>query len=60
MLVLSRHVNEAIIIGNDIRIVVTEIHGDRVRIGVEAPRTVPVHRQEVADLIAAGAPAKVR
>ena len=51
MLVLSRHVDESLIIGNDIEIVVVEIRGDRVRLGVNAPREVPVHRREVYDAI---------
>ncbi len=51
MLVLSRKKNECIVINNDIRIVVVEIRGDKVRLGVEAPREVPVHRQEVYDAI---------
>ncbi|MEM6366318.1 MAG: carbon storage regulator CsrA [Planctomycetota bacterium] len=51
MLVLSRKKNESIVIDNDIRIVVVEIRGDKVRLGVEAPREVPVHRREVYDAI---------
>lgn len=51
MLVLSRKKNESIVIGDDIRIVVVEIRGDKVRLGVEAPRSVPVHRREVYDAI---------
>ena len=51
MLVLSRKKNESIIINNDIKIVVVEIRGDKVRLGVEAPREVPVHRREVYDAI---------
>jgi len=51
MLVLSRKKNESIVINNDIRIVVVEIRGDKVRLGVEAPREVPVHRREVYDAI---------
>lgn len=47
MLVLSRHKNERICIGDDIEIVVVEIRGDKVRMGIEAPSTVAVHRQEV-------------
>ena len=53
MLVLSRKKNESIVINNDIRIVVVEIRGDKVRLGVEAPREVPVHRREVYDAIRA-------
>lgn len=51
MLVLSRKKNESIIINNDIKIVVVEIRGDKVRLGVEAPREVPVHRHEVYEAI---------
>lgn len=51
MLVLSRKKNESIIINNDITIVVVEIRGDKVRLGVEAPKEVPVHRKEVYDSI---------
>ena len=60
MLVLSRKKNESIVINNDITIVVVEIRGDKVRLGVEAPKEVPVHRREAYDAIrrndAAGAP----
>ena len=51
MLVLSRKKNESIVINNEITIVVVEIRGDKVRVGVEAPREVPVHRREVYDAI---------
>lgn len=51
MLVLSRKKNESIVINNDITIVVVEIRGDKVRLGVEAPKEVPVHRREVFDAI---------
>lgn len=51
MLVLSRKKNEAIVIDDDIEIVVVEIRGDKVRLGVEAPRDVTVHRREVYDAI---------
>jgi len=54
MLVLSRKKDESIVINNDIRIVVVEIRGDKVRLGVEAPKEVPVHRQEVFEAIARG------
>lgn len=47
MLVLSRKKNESIVINDDIQIVVVEIRGDKVRLGVKAPRSVPVHREEV-------------
>ncbi|MCE2752412.1 MAG: carbon storage regulator CsrA [Planctomycetota bacterium] len=51
MLVLSRKTNESIVINNEITIVVVEIRGDKVRLGVEAPKEVPVHRREVYDAI---------
>jgi carbon storage regulator len=47
MLVLSRKKNESIVIGDTITIVVVEIRGDKVRLGIEAPKDVPVHREEV-------------
>ncbi|MBA62071.1 MAG: carbon storage regulator [Planctomycetaceae bacterium] len=51
MLVLSRKKNESIVINNDITIVVVDIRGDKVRLGVDAPKEVPVHRQEVFNAI---------
>jgi carbon storage regulator len=51
MLVLSRKKNESIVIDDRIKIVVVEIRGDKVRLGVEAPKEVPVHRQEVYEAI---------
>jgi carbon storage regulator len=51
MLVLSRKKNESIVINNDITIVVVEIRGDKVRLGVDAPKEIPVHRREVYDAI---------
>ena len=51
MLVLSRKKNESIVINNDITIVVVEIRGDRVRLGIEAPKEVPVHRREIYEAI---------
>jgi carbon storage regulator len=56
MLVLSRKKNESIVINNDITIVVVEIRGDKVRLGVEAPKEVPVHRREVYDAIRRNVP----
>ena len=49
MLILSRKEGEEIVIGNDVRVVVTQISGDRVRLGIIAPRDMPVFRQEVLD-----------
>jgi|TARA_B110000495_G_scaffold76995_1_gene66067 carbon storage regulator len=51
MLVLSRKKNESIVINNDITIVVVDIRGDKVRLGIEAPKEIPVHRREVYDAI---------
>ena len=51
MLVLSRKRDEAILLGDDIKIVVIDIRGDKVRLGIEAPSELPVHRQEVYDAI---------
>lgn len=51
MLVLSRQANESIMIGDNIRVVVVDIRGDSVRIGIAAPLEIPVHRQEVYDTI---------
>ena len=47
MLVLSRKKNESIVINEDIVITVVEVRGDKVRLGIQAPREVPVHRSEV-------------
>jgi carbon storage regulator len=51
MLVLSRKRDESIMIGNDVVITIIEIKGDKVRLGIEAPKAVPVHRQEVYEAI---------
>lgn len=51
MLVLSRKRDESIIIGDDIVITVVDIRGDKVRLGIDAPQDVPVHRQEVYEAI---------
>ena len=52
MLVLSRKKDEAICIGHDVQVCVVEIRGDKVRLGVKAPRNIDVHRAEVAERIA--------
>lgn len=51
MLVLSRHRDESIMIGDDIVITVVDIRGDKVRLGIDAPTQIPVHRQEIYDAI---------
>ncbi len=51
MLVLTRKEGESIIIHDNIVIMVVDIRGDKVRLGIEAPRDVPVHRREVYDAI---------
>lgn len=51
MLVLTRKVNESIMIGDSIEVVVVEVHGEQVRIGIKAPREVAVHRREVYEAI---------
>lgn len=51
MLVLSRKKDEKIVIGGNIVITVIDVRGDKVRLGIEAPADVPVHRQEVYDAI---------
>ena len=51
MLVLTRKKDEVIRIGDDVSIMVIEIRGGKVRLGIDAPRVVPVHRQEVYEEI---------
>ncbi len=47
MLVLTRKRDESIIIGDHIRVTVVEVRGDQVKLGIDAPRSIPVHREEV-------------
>lgn len=54
MLVLTRKKDEVIILNDNIRVVVVEVRGDRVRLGIEAPRDVTVHREEVYKAIHGG------
>lgn len=51
MLVLSRKKDETIVIGDNIIVTVVEIRGDRVRLGIEAPKDVTIHRREIYDKI---------
>lgn len=51
MLVLSRKINQSIMIGDNVRIVVVAVDRDQVKLGIEAPREVPVHRSEIYEEI---------
>ncbi|MEM7454039.1 MAG: carbon storage regulator CsrA [Planctomycetota bacterium] len=51
MLVLSRHRDESIMIGDDVMITIVDVRGDKVRLGIDAPQEIPVHRQEVYEAI---------
>jgi carbon storage regulator len=53
MLILSRKVNEKVVIGDDITVSIIEVRGDQVRLGIDAPKKVKVFRQEVFDAIKA-------
>ena len=54
MLILLRHRDEQIVIGDEITVTVVKIRGDKVRLGIDAPRDVQVHRREVFDRIRDG------
>ena len=54
MLVLSRYRDESIYIGDDVVVTIVDIRGDRVRLGIQAPTDVSVHRQEIYDAIVEG------
>jgi carbon storage regulator len=51
MLVLSRHRDESIIIGDNIVVTIVDVRGDKVRLGIDAPTEIPVHRREVYEAI---------
>lgn len=51
MLVLTRKVSQSIIIGNDVEVVVLEVRGEQVRLGIKAPKDVQVHRKEIFEQI---------
>ena len=55
MLVLSRKKNESIVIGGNVTVTIVEVRGDKVRLGIEAPSDVTVHRSEVVEAIAKAA-----
>ena len=58
MLILSRKTNESIVIADNIVITVVEVRHDKVRLGIEAPKEVPVHRREIYDKIKSAEVAK--
>jgi carbon storage regulator len=51
MLVLSRQKDESIMIGDDVEVTIVDVRGDKVRLGISAPKDIPVHRREVYDAI---------
>ncbi|AQT68115.1 putative carbon storage regulator protein [Anaerohalosphaera lusitana] len=51
MLVLSRQKDESIIIGDDVEVTIVDVRGDKVRLGITAPRSISVHRKEVYEAI---------
>ena len=51
MLVLSRQRDESIMIGDDVEITIVDVRGDKVRLGITAPKRIPVHRREIYDAI---------
>ena len=51
MLILSRRLGESVIVNNDIVITVVKVQGDKVRIGIEAPKEIPVHRKEIQEKV---------
>lgn len=51
MLVLSRRRDESIMIGDDVEIIIVDVRGDNVRLGITAPKSIPVHRREIYDAI---------
>ena len=51
MLVLSRQKDESIMIGDEVEITIVDVRGDKVRLGITAPKHIPVHRREIYDAI---------
>jgi carbon storage regulator len=56
MLVLTRKANQSIIIGDDIEVTVVEVRGEQVRLGITAPREIPIYRREIYEEMLHGAP----
>lgn len=53
MLALARKINQSIVIGNDIEITLLEIKGDQIKLGINAPKSIPIYRKEIYDQIQA-------
>lgn len=53
MLVLARKVGQSIVVNDNVEILIIEVRGDQVRLGIEAPRSIPVHRKELLEQIRA-------
>ena len=53
MLVLTRKRNESIIIGDNIEVIIVDVHGEQVKLGIKAPKAIPVHRKEIYEAIQA-------
>jgi len=51
MIVMSRQRDESIMIGDDVEIIIVDVRGDKVRLGITAPKSIPVHRREIYDAI---------
>jgi carbon storage regulator len=51
MLVLSRQKDQSIMIGDDVEVIIVDVRGDKVRLGITAPKAIPVHRREVYEAI---------
>lgn len=60
MLVLSRYEDESIMVGEDVEVRILNIQGNKVRLGITAPRSVPVHRKEVYEAIHSKSPKKIK
>lgn len=60
MLILTRHIDQTIVIGPDITVTVLGVKGDQVRIGIQAPKDIPVDREEIWDRKQRGLPKPAR